>query len=78
MADITGEPNEERMHFGEGAREAINSLRNSVAGSAFVSLRTLVLLAISAGCAALAPIPFNVIGVMSMALVAFDVGRRVK
>ena len=78
MATTSGDENEGRMHVGEAARELVENMRVVVTGSAFVSLRSLLLLITAGVCMSVAPFPAATIGFAAICLLAFEWGRRIK
>lgn len=79
MADIPEE--DARTTVGEDARrivhEALGATERAVTGTSGLSVRVVVLLLSLAVCAALAPIPFNLIGVGAAVLLSISAkGKR--
>lgn len=76
MATTPENETDSRTHVGEQARQIVESMRVAVTGSPFVSFRLIGLLLLVAGCLAFAPFPFDVVGIIALTLVVFEVGRR--
>lgn len=76
MATTPADSTTGRTHIGEEARQIVESMRNTVAGGVTISLRYVVLLMVAAGCMSFAPQPFALVGMVAIALLAFDNGGR--
>jgi hypothetical protein len=78
MATTPEDPDEERKHVGEEARELIERARVTITGSRDRTLRLVVILMIAVVCIAAAPWPLNAIGMGALMLLTFDIGRNRK
>lgn len=66
----------ESMLVGEDALpyRVLRTVRSTLGGSGRLPVRVVIYTLVAAGCVVLAPIPWNVIGVIALALLAFDIG----
>lgn len=68
--------NPDSMLVGEDAlpHRVLRTVTAALGGSGRLPLRTIVYALVGAACASLAPVPWNVIGVVALVLLALDTG----